>query len=112
MSKLTEFLMKLLLSQSSYVISWRRKSLFWFTSSLTQQQDIKRAVALCMTYSNNLDIQSCCRNGDVASIVIIAEVVGIIVESQITKTTAEGTTGIDTAKLKPVSTFLLLRLTT
>lgn len=65
-----------------------------------------------MTYADSHDTQICGRNGDVASIVIIAEVVGIIVESQITKTTAEGTTGIDTAKLKPVSTFLLLKLTT
>ena len=48
------------------------------------------------------------RDGEVASVVVIAEVVGIIVERQITKTTPEGETGIDTAIFKPVNTWLYL----
>ena len=44
------------------------------------------------------------RDGEVASVVVIAEVVGLIVERQITKFTPEGETGIDTAIFKPVNT--------
>ena len=59
-----------------------------------------------MNNSAHTNLKCGARDGEVASVVIIAEVVGIIVEEQVTKTGPDGDTGIDTTKLQPVKSLL------